>query len=607
MAKDKVIKLDSFLVILLLCALIITVPSNSTTQSKPVYISPSNSAIFMPAETTIAVRYNSRVFPGSVQPDLFDVEGSLSGRHTGATTVADDNMTILFKPHTPFSPTESVSVLFGGGALGLFGEEFGSFQSKFSITPKEHPSVTLSAGASAQGGAAKPVGPNAYYNTVPYSLPVISVTNYGPHSADDFVFLNTSSATNPQFLMILDGNGQLVYYKPLQQVRAYTDFTEQPNGLLSYFDGATNADFSNNVFRVMDASYNEVDQYEAGNGYSADSHEFRLLPNGHALMAVYDEEPMDLTAQGGKANAVVSDMVVQELDSSKNVVFQWKASEHIPYTDTYEKLTGDTVDPYHGNSIDMLPDGNLLVSFRHLSQIVKVNRQTGDVIWRMGGKNNDFTVTNDGGFSYQHDVRQLPNGHITMFDNGNQHTPPSSRAVEYAVDEANRTLTKVWEFKHTPGIFGSYMGDVEQLPNGSVFIGWGGPNPFASEVTRNGKLLQDLEVSTPTNVVYRWFKLPWSGNPDTAPALAAQTIGENVQLYFSWNGATEVAAYQVEAAKTPDTFTPITTVAKQGFETSALVGNALAAECYYRVLAIDTAGNDMRYSNTVSTPGAGCA
>ena len=607
MTKSKLIKLDSLLVILLLCAIIITNPSISNAESKPVYISPSNAAVFMPAETTIAVRYASRVFPGSVQPDLFDVEGSLSGRHTGTTTVADDNMTILFKPSTPFSPTETVSVLFGGGALGLFGEQFGSYQSEFSVTPTQHPTSAISAGASAPAPATSPVGPTAHYYTVPVPLPVITVTNYISHSADDYVFLNTSTTSNPQYLLILDDNGQLVYYKQLQNVRAYTDFTEQPNGLLTYFDGATPADYGANVFHVLDASYNEVDQYEAGNGYSADSHEFQLLPNGHALMTIYDQETVDMTDHGGKAKAMLSDLIVQELDSSKNVVFQWKASEHIPYTDSYEPLTGDMVDPYHGNSVDMLPDGNLLVSFRHLSQIVKVNRQTGDVIWRMGGKNSDFTITNDDGFSYQHDVRELPNGHITMFDNGDQRTPPYSRAVEYTVDEDDHTLTKVWEFEHFPSVYGSYMGDVQQLPNGNVFIGWGGPDPYASEVTRSGKLVQDLEVGTPTNVVYRWFKQPWWGNPDTAPVLAVQPDGNNMALYFSWNGATDVAAYQIEMGKTQDSFIPITTVAKQGFETSAVVGNATADACYYRVLAIDAAGNDMRYSNTVAVPGTGCA
>ena len=256
-----------------------------------------------------------------------------------------------------------------------------------------------------------------------------------------------------------------------------------------------------------------VDSYPAGNGYVADSHELRILPNGHALFTIYDYQIEDMSAYGGKPQAKFIDLLVQELDRARNVVFEWKASEHVPFTDTYESLTGDTVDPYHGNAIEVFPDGNLLVSFRHLSQVVKVDRQTGDVIWRMGGKHSDFKFVNDVGFSYLHDIRLLPNGNITVFDNGNQHKPQASRAVEYALDETARTATRVWAYQHEPAIYGSYMGNTQRLSDGNTFIGWGGPRPIASEVTPDGQLVRDIEVDSTAGIVYRWFKLPWKGQP----------------------------------------------------------------------------------------------
>ncbi len=605
---------------LIFTATVILTITHFNAPDKPVYVSPSPSARFVQPQTTIAIRYHAAVLPADVQPDLFSVVAGHTGHHAGTVTLSDDQRTIIFKPTVPFTPGGTVNVLFAGGALGKAGQVFESYTTTFTISPKPYQDVILSPSARTASAAPpstapspsvapkKPV-PVAHYLTAPGPLPLITVTHYisAPIEDGEYIFLNTSSTSNEQYLLILDSSGQMVYYKQLPPGRAYTNFTEQPNGMLTYFDGATPANTSQNVIHVLDSSYNEVDQYAAGDGFSADSHDFRLLPNGHALLLATDQEPMDMRAYGGKPNATFIDLVVQELDRAKNVVFEWRASEHIPFIDTYEPLTGDKVDPYHGNSVDVTPDGNLLISMRHLSQVVKVDRQTGDVIWRMGGKHSDFTFTNDEGFSYQHDVLMLPNGHLTAFDNGNRHDPPVSRAVEYAVDETDHTATLVWKYLHTPYLYGSYMGDVEQLPGGHVFIGWGGPNPIASEVTRDGTLLQDFEIGTTNDVVYRWYKLPWAGNPDTSPILVTQPRDDGTALYFSWNGATAVTAYRIETGRTPDHFTLLTTQPKRGFETSLTLSAGQTNLCYVRVLAIDRAGKALRYSNTVHLTGAGCS
>ena len=117
---------------------------------------------------------------------------------------------------------------------------------------------------------------------------------------------------------------------------------------------------------------------------------------------------------------------------------------------------------------------------RHLSSIVKINRKTGDVMWILGGKQNEFTFINEHGenaptyFSYQHDISVLPNGNFTLFDNGEQHSPNYSRGVEYKLDVPNKTATLVWEYRHLPNdIYAAAMGSVERLPNGNYIVGWG--------------------------------------------------------------------------------------------------------------------------------------
>ncbi|MCL5995571.1 MAG: aryl-sulfate sulfotransferase [Chloroflexi bacterium] len=591
----------------------------------PVYIQPRASAQRVLPQTTIAVRYSSTLLADKIHPDLFVVQGARSGPHKGMAVLSDDQRTIIFTPLTPFTPGESMSARFEGGALGTAGKQYDSVEFTFDIAPglvattsataESAPgsieAATPAAGTTSQAKPPTPrplLAPTRRYASVPVPLPLITVTNHISTSADNYIFVNTATTnTVNSYLMILDNRGELVYYKELPTGQSYTDFKKQPNGLLTYFDGAlTEIGGGNGIYRVLDSSYNLVDGYHAGNGYRADSHDILLLPNDHALLMIYHEESMDMTAHGGKPDAKFTDYVVQELDRSRNVVFQWRASEYLTYTETYADLTGANVDPYHGNSIEVLPDGNFLISLRHFSQIIKLNRQTGDIIWRMGGRYNDFTFANDDGFSYQHDARWLPNGRMTVFDNGNQRSPPFSRAVEYEVDETNMIVTRTWQYSHDPSIYGAYMGNAQRLPDDNTWIGWGGPRPIASEVTPDGKLAQDIEIGTPGQLVYRWFKLPWKGDPETTPALVAKTEGMTTTLYYSWNGATEVASYRIEAGKTKDDFELIKTQVRQGFETSTALSDNQMTACYYRVTALDKAGQDMRSSNIVRLPRPDC-
>ncbi len=194
---------------------------------------------------------------------------------------------------------------------------------------------------------------------------------------------------------------------------------------------------------------------------------------------------------GGDPNATVIGTVIQELDASKNVIFQWRSWDYIPFTDTYFDMTAHRVDLIHMNDITIDNDGNIIASMRHLSSIIKINRETGNIMWFLGGKQNDFTFINQHPenaptyFSYQHDATILPNGNITRFDNGNQHPTQYSRGVEYELDQQNKTATLIWEFRHNPDIYaGAWL--VERLPNGNTIIGWGianGPDiPTFTEV-----------------------------------------------------------------------------------------------------------------------------
>jgi hypothetical protein len=135
------------------------------------------------------------------------------------------------------------------------------------------------------------------------------------------------------------------------------------------------------------------------------------------------------------------------------------------------------------------------------------------MLWRFGphAVNNQFTVIGDPqGFSHQHDVRRIANGHITAFDNGN-FVATQSRAVEYAMDERRKVATLVWSFQHSPSILATYMGNVQRLPDGGTMIGWGGAGTLQkmTELRADGSTNFEIGYLPENLVTYRAFRYPW--------------------------------------------------------------------------------------------------
>ena len=201
------------------------------------------------------------------------------------------------------------------------------------------------------------------------------------------------------------------------------------------------------------------------------------------------------------------------------MVFQWRSWDHFQITDIVShSLTVSVIDYVHANSIDVDPAGNLMISCRHMNEVTKISRSTGEILWRMGGRNNQFTFINEPlAFSHQHDARRLPNGNITLFDNGNFRPPLFSRAIEYAVDEVQKTATLVWQHRLSPDVFGFATGSVQRFSNGNTLIGWGATNPTLTEVTQSGTIVSELTFD-PGIATYRALRYEW---PTVKPAVVS--------------------------------------------------------------------------------------
>jgi hypothetical protein len=345
-----------------------------------------------------------------------------------------------------------------------------------------------------------------------------------PASVVDFEVVRTG-ASSPGFTLlapstvpyhppvVVDLDGRVVWYRETSAIVA--DFQLQPNG---HYTGAV---IVPNINPFLGAEYEEwdvlgnlVDVWTAP-GWITDLHELRLIEDGNqALILGFSTTTADLTPFGGPAEGTVVGNVLQRLVRGGAVLFEWNSVDHYALEDAlpFAWVTAHPggFDMVHANAIELDTDGNYLISSRHLSEVTKIDSETGGIIWRMGkGPANEFTFLNDphDGFHMQHTPRRLENGNLLLIDNGNFHAPPSSRAVEYAVDEQARTATLVWSFE--PGIFSCCMGNAQRLPDGNTLVALG--NDFrVFEVTQAGQVVWELRFPTPANIFgfYRAFRVP---------------------------------------------------------------------------------------------------
>ena len=464
-----------------------------------IYVDPVQNAEYVSTKNSIIIGFDE-VIRSSDLSSLISVRGTTSGIHTGEIILVENGKKLLFKPHQPFAFNETVEVRLND----LRTENTLNNRLNYSFRTqdtKPESNVFNNLTVMPEYSFNNNILVSADNSLIP-PQPVVTISN-NP-SPGRLLMCNVRSTNYPSTLMIANNDGSLFYS---QDIGAGIDFKRLPNGSLTYFRGGQ--------YYEVDSLFNIVDSFYCGNGYSTDGHELRVLTNEHALLMSYDSQfvNMSLIVPGGNPNAIVIGLIIQEIDENKNVVFQWRSWDHIPITDAVDvNLTAAVIDYIHGNAIEQDHDGNLLISSRHLNEITKINRNTGAMIWRLGGRNNQFTFVNDTvPFHYQHDIRRLENGNITMFDNGNFRTPFMSRALEYSLDEVNKVATLVWKFIRNPVIYGSFMGSVQRLKNGNTLIGWGGSGEqnvvrtALTEVTPAGQIA--LEMTLPaTAFSYRVFR-----------------------------------------------------------------------------------------------------
>src|SRR5829696_2613375 len=471
-------------------------------------------------------------------------------------------------------------------------------------TPKESP-VRVPNVRPLPNAAFAPVwGVWVYRSRPDLSPPAVEVAKKAHDAAPGHVFVAPEGGGAGQGgSMIFDDRGQVVWFRPLPETqgRAMSFGVQTYTGREVLTWGETAGEYV-----IFDSSYREIVRLRAGNGYDGDHHEFLISPQDTALITIYNSVPQDLTAVGGSEGGRAWQGIVQELDiESGEVLFEWRSIDHVALEETYVEPWEDHysgIDYFHVNSIDVDHDNNLLISARETSAVYKVDRNTGEVIWRLGGKRSDFEMGEGTRFAFQHDARRLRDGTISIFDNGSlvfengvPRAVEESRAIVLDVDERKMRASLAREYTHPDGQYADAAGNVQVLANGDAFVGWGRALAI-SEFSRDGELLFDARLP-PQNRSYRAFRFPWRGYPTDRPAAAAERASEEeVRLYASWNGATDLESWEVLAGSRPDRLEPLGSVTRDGFETAIL---ARSAEPYVAVRDKDASGRTFGISEPI--------
>ncbi len=533
------------------------------------YHFPMDGSKYVPPDSKIIIRPSGTVDAGSATASSIIVTGSSSGVHPVTALVSDDHRTIIFSPSSPFDLGEMVNVQLQNSLRLTDGSSLPPISFSFEVSPTEPDSTDEEIPFNAHPGNLSLDAPLS----LPADFPKIEVVAKNDPAPGD-IFLTTynffSGGSLGAYRMILDSLANPVYYAKPSRFLDW-DFKLLPNKQFAFCQGGYSSNYlmaTGSKYYIMDSNYvvrDSFDSYTANTPYTTDFHDLELLPNGHALMLGLAPLPginMSKYVKNGKTNATVMGAVIEELDLTKTPIWIWRTWDpgHFLDTDaTNDNFLEDTVDAVHANAIQVDTDGNVLLSSRSMDEITKINRfDTGSIIWRFGGKHNQFTFINDSmHFSHQHAIRRIANGHLTLYDNGNYGhivtrndttidssvSPPDTsispfqtpfaRACEYDLNVENETATLVWHYDHDSGVASQAMGYVQRLDNGNTLINWGlnfngsalVDQPAVTEVRPNGTIVYELHVDIPY-LVYRAekFVLPASSSAVNSTTLTNTSL-----------------------------------------------------------------------------------
>lgn len=473
--------------------------------------------------------------------------------------------------------------------------------------------------------------------SAPYLHPMkVNINRDKPGTASGLLFVAPYTIYEAAMIgqtgsLIMDKQGNPVWFRPLDnryiqncnfRVQYYKD-----KPVLTMWQGTISGTQSANpnlplgdpepgaYFQILNQNYEIIKKITAQRGFTADLHEFTITARNTALFTSVKQVPANLTRYGGPKEGFIDNCSIQEVDlETGKLLFFWDVLAHVNPANSITPASSasdnnnNIWDCFHVNSVQEGPNNNLLISMRNMWAIYNIDKDTGDIIWQLGGKRSDFTFGPKASFSWQHDARFVPGERISLFDNGccaSPDSPPESQShgLILQLDFRNMTADVDRAYYHCPPLNVFTQGNIQKLYNGNRLVGWG-QEPYLSEFAYEGNnsrhpsenFLYDLQF--PNQIIsYRAFKNKWIGLPLYPPSIAADLYCNYGVVYASWNGSTETCAWQVLAGTTPNSLRVVGSIApRTGFETKI---DVYSKGPYFQVNALNSCGRIIGKSRVI--------
>jgi hypothetical protein len=525
------------------------------------------------------------------------VTGSKSGAHAGRIVADSDGDGGSFLPTQPFTAGETVTV---GTGLSIAGVGGGSYS--FTIAnPAGLPRL-----ADVLPAPRVRNDLSRFVSRRDLTPPAFTVTKKASPSvaAGGDLFIGAQHGPLQNGPMIIGPYGGLIWFQPVPRNDTATDVNVQSyqgKPVLTWWQGnISSAGTGRGVDEIYNTSYQHVATVRAGNGVSADLHEFTITGQDTALVTAYYPVLWNVPGAKGAKRRIVLDSVVQEIDIPTGLVlFQWDSLDHVPVSASYQPMPKDPGHPwdyFHLNSAQLIGDGDVIVSARDTWGVYDVSHQTGGIVWTLGGKSSSFKMGANTSFAFQHDARLLGSGLMTIFDDGAG--PPvvhkQSRGLTLRLDTKHMTASLVVQDQHSPAVLSYYEGSDQLLHNGDSLIGYGS-QPWVSEFDSHGKMVFNGRF-VDANTSYRAYRYTWTGTPWAAPAFGTRTSKGRTTVYASWNGSTQLAKWQVLGGSSPSKMGVIASAGKSAFETPIKLRSS---QPYLEVQALDSKGKVLAHTKPI--------
>ncbi|HEX6575016.1 MAG TPA: arylsulfotransferase family protein [Gemmatimonadaceae bacterium] len=289
--------------------------------------------------------------------------------------------------------------------------------------------------------------------------------------------------------LVINNSGRVVWYRHFPSGPGL-NFQAQPNGR---FAARPNGEPG---FIEVSPTGEMTRALTCARGLSPRMHDLIALSDGSYWLLCDESRIVDLSSQGAGSVRVTA-QTVQHVDPNGALLFEWSPFSSINIDLGIlrtEDFTASGINWTHGNAIDLDTEGNVLVSYRNLNELIKIDVHTGQILWRLGGEKSDFAFDDMSSppFARQHGARTIGTTGVLLLDNLGE--PSFSRAERYSLNLVTHRAQLVQQCGYNAGLVAQIGGSAQSLSDSHTLVSFGN-GAGVEEYDSTGKVVWKLDGS----------------------------------------------------------------------------------------------------------------